>query len=354
LNNLKLVLDNLFLYFISGYKNKMDYSYDSDENIVHWKDLTMDAFEFFNIDYLTANVLNENAHNRFKIIYESLIQSESDEIMFMCALFNAYASVSEERQIANQLQKEFDKIQKKWKMKFQQGCSKQITPVLAQILAHKKQKQSKTRGINKQQLGKTKLVSGRSPVVQTTIKHFMDGGRLEGTTVNGIFEGPAIEYDPEGNWLEGTMVNDIFQGPAIRYYKDGGTLEGSMMENKFQGPAIECDNVGNRLEGIMVNNIFDGPAIQYNYDGSRLEGTMVNGKFQGPVTKHYKYGDRLEVSIINGKFQGKAIKYFSDGSRIQGTMVRGKFEGPAFEYTHDGRRIKGSFVNGKFKPLKIR
>jgi antitoxin component YwqK of YwqJK toxin-antitoxin module len=196
--------------------------------------------------------------------------------------------------------------------------------------------------------GHATLLSQHFPIIQFKVHAIKpDGKTVQGNMVNGVFQGPAIQYFTNGIRLEGNMVNGVFQGPAIQYYPNGFRLEGNMVNGVFQGPAIKYHPF--RLEGNMVNGVFQGPAIDYNANGDRLVGTMVNGVFEGPIKKYYANGDLLEGTMVRGILQGPTIKYYANGDRLVGNKVKELFEGPAILYYANGDRLEGNMKKNYFQ-----
>ena len=219
----------------------MNYSYDSDDNIVNWNDKTLDAFDFFTTDFLIANVLNEDAENRFNTILESLLASDSDELMFICTLMNAYASLIDDQSIIRKLHREVTKIQKKWKMSYQQGC-RQISQKLVPALGQKNKKQSKSKGIAGRQLGTIKAASG--------FINMAKGYLLPSVQTPTLFNGQGKLTLQNGIVLQGIFQKSILNGLGKSTQPDGSVYIGNFQNNAPKGDGILLTN-GNVVTGIF-------------------------------------------------------------------------------------------------------
>jgi hypothetical protein len=385
----------------------MNYSYDSDDNIVNWKDKTIDAFDFFTTDFLTANVLNEDPENRFKAILESLLASDSDELIFICALMNAYASLTDDQTVIRKLQREIFKIQKKWKMRYQQGC-KQISQKLTPALTQKNKKQSKTKGISARQVTAIKPASGfiniakgynltapQQPLLNGNAKLTLENGsELQGNFRDSKLNGLGILTQPDasvyvGNFVnnvpkgEGVLINSsgvsiigVFDGfdgdkikdPIIKYpcgavykgqvksfnpngkgelkFADGKIVIGTFENGIASGEGKILQN-GYEYIGQIVNNNANGLGLLHGPDGSILEGFFTENLLQG--IGQYKLNDvQYFGEFKENKPQGRGIAFFND-SWLQGTVHIDIFEGVGIGVTenfiYDGE-IKESDIQG--------
>ena len=387
----------------------MNYSYDSDDNIVNWNDKTLDAFDFFTTDFLIANVLNEDAENRFNTILESLLASDSDELMFICTLMNAYASLIDDQSIIRKLHREVTKIQKKWKMSYQQGC-RQISQKLVPVLGQKNKKQSKSKGIAGRQLGTIKTASGfinmakgyLLPSVQTPT--LLNGqGKLtlqNGIVLQGVFQksvlnglGKSTQPDgsvyignfqnnaPKGDGIlltNGNVVTGIFDGydcnkikDVIIKFSDGSLYSGETKDCRVTGHGeFKLSSgkiiIGNFIDGVasgqgeilengytyfgeIANNNANGLGMLRASDGSELEGFFKDNIIQGICRCKTKdllfYGESKDNHI-----QGRGLAIFNSGSSIIGSVNSDNFNGPCIgiteNFVYDGE-MKGSAINGR-------
>jgi hypothetical protein len=385
----------------------MNYSYDSDDNIVNWKDETVDAFDFFTIDFLTANVLNEDSENRFNTILESLIASDSDELMFICALMNAYATIIDDQSVIKKLQRDITKIQKKWKMRYQQGC-KQISQKLGPALVQKNKKQSKTKGISARQVTAIKPASGyiniakgfnlsasNQPLLNGQAKLTLeDGSVVQGIFKDGVLNGLGKLTQPDGTIYIGNFVNNVPKGEgvlknssqimiigvfdgfngdkikdAIIKYPSGVIYKGQVKnynptgkgELKLDDGKIIIGNFENGIAsgygkiihngyeytGLIANNNANGLGKLHGPDGSELEGFFTENLIQG--VGQYKINGVLYFGECKeNKPQGRGVVFFSN-SWLQGTVVGENLNGHGIGMTenfiYDGE-IKDSDIQG--------
>jgi len=388
--------------------NKMEYSYDSDDNIVRWKKADMDAFDFFTKEYLATNVLNEDTENRYKIILDSLLRSDGDEIMFICALMNAYVTVLEDQSSLKKLQLDIAKIQKKWKMRYQQGC-KQISQKLVPALGQKNKKQFKTKGIAGRQLSSIKPASGfinmakgyflpsvqTPPLLNGQGKLTLENGSvLQGIFDNGILNGMGKSTEPDGTvyignfqnnapkgegmiLTNGSVVTGIFDGfdcnrikDVIIKFSDGSLYSGETKDCKITGRGeLKLSSgkiiIGNFINGVasgqgeilengykyfgeIANNNANGIGILHGPDGSELEGFFKDNLIQG--IGQCKTNDLLYYGEFkDNHIQGRGLSIFNSGSAILGTVMNDSFMGDCIGITenfiYDGE-MKGSTING--------
>lgn len=372
----------------------MNYSYDSDDNLVDWKDEKVDAFDFFEPDFLITNVLNEDSENRFNTILESLLASESDELMFICALMNAYATVIGDKAVIKKLERDIAKIQKKWKMRYQQGC-KQISQKLSPALAQKNKKQSKAKAIAARQLTEIKPTSGFFNISKgfnlyaTAPKQlllngqakltFKDGSVLQGDFKDSILNGLGKVTQPDGTIYVGYFVNNLPKGEgiltnsagakiigvfdgyngdikdAIIQFPDGITYKGQVKNCRATGKGKLTYSDDKIVIGTFENGIASGDGIilqnGYEYtgqiqnnnangwgtlrgpDGSVLDGFFLENVIQG-IGQYIKNGIRYVGEFKDNKPQGRGEAFYSK-SRLQGTIYGEKFSGHCIGVTED-------------------
>ena len=317
--------------------------------------------------------------------------------MFICELLNAYVTVLEDQSSLKKLQLDIAKIQKKWKMRYQQGC-KQISQRLVPALGQKNKKQSKTKGIAGRQLETIKPTSGFNivkPLFSGQGKLTLENGSvLQGIFDNGILNGMGKSTEPDGTvyignfqnnapkgegmiLTNGSVVTGIFDGfdcnrikDVIIKFSDGSLYTGETKDCKITGQGeLKLSSgktiIGNFINGVasgqgeilengfkyfgeIANNNANGFGMLRSPDDSELEGFFKDNLIQGIgqcKTKDILYYGEFKDNYIRGR--GLAI--FNSGSAILGTVMNDNFKGHCLGITenfiYDGE-MKNSAING--------
>ncbi len=201
--------------------------------------------------------------------------------------------------------------------------------------------------------------------------------RIDSQTVNGVKQGPAVEYFSNGSRLKFTFLNGVRNGEAILYSKEDEMIKFSYDKGKLVPPIIGYSSDGTkmkltrsplastvRIEITGITEVFGISRVVVPSVGSKTDEStsdLTNGWIEkalddtdGPIICYSQKGERRERNLIKGKVNGKGITYTNKGNRIEYLMVNNQFEGPATEYFRNGDIAFYQFIKGKKQgPIKL-
>ena len=120
---------------------------------------------------------------------------------------------------------------------------------------HEAQIQDSSLSIGSQSENMSNAAQDGSQVSEIRLK---DGGRFEGSIINGVKMGKGIYYYPNGDTYLGDWENNAFHGQGIYIFASGERYEGSLRKGKKDGYGESFAINGNVYRGNHINDMKEG------------------------------------------------------------------------------------------------
>ncbi len=176
------------------------------------------------------------------------------------------------------------------------------------------------------------------------IQHLADGSVIEGTKINGIWEGEFKKTLKDGSYWLGTYVSGEITGEVTFVDSEGYTTVGMWKNDNWNGRYQQENNDGSVTKGIYVSGIPHGPFIRTYKDGSVYKGTYVNGEVLGELTYRDEKGNVFNCNWSDGNWNGKGV-YKSKFGELTGTWVDGEVSGKGIYRLISGQIYEGGIKN---------
>lgn len=169
----------------------------------------------------------------------------------------------------------------------------------------------------------------------------------EGAWENGLPSGQGTMIWKDGDKYIGGWLKGVRSGMGTYYFIQGVILEGTSVNGKWNGKVVLSQD-GDRLEITAKDNDFlNGHGTYYYKDGRKYVGNFVNGKKQGAGTLYAADGEtRYEGNFENDMQEGEGIVYLPNGV-LKGHWEKGALSGFTQIYFDDGSEEYGHYKTGK-------
>ena len=179
---------------------------------------------------------------------------------------------------------------------------------------------------------KGKVINGKPTGVATI--DYVEGGKYEGSWLNGQKNGQGTEYDKNGKLLYSGL------------WHNNKPLTKQIVMKWVLSPSTEGIYMGS-----VLGNVPYGYGVIALSNGDRYSGEWKNGQPEGYGTYLWKSGDVYKGEYVDGLRNGFGVYKWASGAWYEGNWFKNKQNGKGVEYKSDG----SVFFNGEWgagRPLR--
>ncbi len=172
----------------------------------------------------------------------------------------------------------------------------------------------------------------RSPDFRIKVYH--DGGRFEGSFVNGLRDGIGAYFYRSGNQYIGEWEQGMRSGIGVYNYLDGNRFCGEWKKDirEGRGTGWFSDNGKTCFTRYLVLGVYTGD--------------YKSGKRSGHGIYTYPSGNQYTGYWLNGKRHGQGVYIYKDGEKYEGEWEKDLRSGYGEVSTTDGTHYKGIWKSG--------